>query len=321
MNDAIKCTSDGCNIPRWMFLTTTFSGALSLLCAVWAIGWPSLWFKWSNMPIEGHREMWMTVGLFNGAIGLSLLISSSNPSRYWPNIFIALLAKIGTTTGFLWAFSQGVFPLRAGWVILLNSTLLIPPLFFVLWRIAQVYAGKPLLRETPYTLEEALQRYTLNSGKSLYDVSSDQTIVVVFMRHFGCTFTRQLLRKLGNLEELANQHNTKLVLVHMLQRGEETPYLNRADIARVSDPYCELYRTFGLGKGGLLELFGPTVILQGIMALIKGCGVGHLAGDGLQLPGAFIVKNGKIIRAQRAKTAAELPQLEKLFDSPPTNIA
>jgi len=273
------------------------------------------------MPIEGHKEMWMTVGLLNGAIGLGLLLASTNPPRHWPNILIAFLAKIGAAIGFLWAVSQGVFPLRAGWAILLNSILWIPPLFFVLWRIGQAYAGKPLLRKEPYTLKEALEHYTLNTGESLYEASTNQTIVVVFMRHFGCTFTRQLLRKLSSLEEQTKQHEAKLVLVHMLQSGEETTYLNRNTIARVSDPYCELYQTFGLGKGGLLALFGPTVILQGTLALIRGCGVGHLAGDGLQLPGAFIVKNGEIIKAQRAKTAASLPQLEKLFDTPAPEIA
>jgi len=118
---------------------------------------------------------------------------------------------------------------------------------------------------------------------------------------------------LDSLKEDAQKQDAQLVLVHMLQRGEEKSYLERDTIARISDPYCELYRTFGLGKGGILELFGPKVIWHGVLALIKGCGVGHLAGDGLQLPGAFILHQGEIVGAQRAKTAADLPRLDLLF--------
>ena len=99
----------------------------------------------------------------------------------------------------------------------------------------------------------------------------------------------------------------------MLKSGKERAYLANDDVLRVADPYCELYRAFGLGKGGVFELFGPRVILHGVLALIKGCGVGHLAGDGLQLPGAFLVKEGRIISAQRARDISELPKLEELF--------
>jgi hypothetical protein len=53
------------------------------------------------------------------------------------------------------------------------------------------------------------------------------------------------------------------------------------------------------------------------IALFKGCGVGHLAGDGLQMPGAFLFRDGKIISAQRARTQADLPDLPGLFEGLP----
>ena len=64
-----------------------------------------------------------------------------------------------------------------------------------------------------------------------------------------------------------------------------------------------------------LELFGPRVWYRGFAAVFKGCGVGHLAGDGLQMPGAFLVKDGKIIKGQKAASAADLPDVEGLFTS------
>ena len=102
----------------------------------------------------------------------------------------------------------------------------------------------------------------------------------------------------------------------MLQSGRETTYVGeRSGVARIADPRCELYRAFGLGKGGFLELFGPRVWWRGAISVFKGCGVGHLAGDGLQMPGAFLVRNGRIVAARPAHSAADLPDIGQLFES------
>ena len=104
----------------------------------------------------------------------------------------------------------------------------------------------------------------------------------------------------------------------MLQSGKETQYLGeRSGVLRIADPRCELYRAFGLGKGGFMELFGPHVMWRMTISLFKGCGVGHLAGDGLQMPGAFLFRDGKIITSQRAHSASDLPDLPGLFEELP----
>jgi len=312
--DAMKeiCNNLSCKPPSWKRGVLLAAGVIGFVYAGWAIFWPELWFDWCHMR-HGYNEMWMTVGMLNGVLAIGLLLSANNPTRYWPNVLVATIAKIGAALGFSWAAYRGVFPIQAGWVILLNDIIWIPPFLMILWSTLETYAGRQPHRERPYTLEEALEKYYVEE-ESLYELSKDQTLTIVFLRHFGCTFTRQLLRKLDSLKNEADQKGSQLVLVHMLQSGKEREYLTNDDVLRVADPYCELYRSFGLGKGGVLELFGPRVILQGVLALIKGCGVGHLAGDGLQLPGAFLVKNGEVVSAQRARDISELPKLEELFD-------
>ena len=154
----------------------------------------------------------------------------------------------------------------------------------------------------------------LSDGRTLLEASRDKTLALVFLRHFGCTFTRQILRGLDGIEEQARQNGADLVIVHMLKRGKEVDYLTGHDeLLRIADPCCELYRAFGLGKGGFLELFGPKVWWLGMLSIFKGCGVGHLAGDGMQMPGAFLFRDGSIISAQRASTAADMPDLPALF--------
>jgi hypothetical protein len=165
-------------------------------------------------------------------------------------------------------------------------------------------------------------RFVISSGESLLEASQSRLLVLVFLRHFGCTFTRQILRGLEEIQSEATARGGELVLVHMLKSGGELRYLGGHDhVSRIADPKCELYRAFGLGRGGLMELFGPRVWWLGAVSLFKGCGVGHLAGDGLQMPGAFLFRNGEIISAQRAHSAADLPNLPALFMDQPVGAS
>jgi len=163
-------------------------------------------------------------------------------------------------------------------------------------------------------VRDAAARFQLSTGESLAQASASRMLALVFLRHFGCTFTRQILRGLEELQRTAISHGAELVLVHMLGNGAEIRYLGgHAEVARIADPRCELYRAFGLGKGGILELFGPRVWWLGFLSIFKGCGVGHLAGNGLQMPGAFLFQDGEILASQRARSASDLPDLAGLF--------
>jgi hypothetical protein len=167
-------------------------------------------------------------------------------------------------------------------------------------------------------LTEAAEKFRLTTGETLKEASESRLLALVFLRHFGCTFTRQILRGLDEIQQAAETRGAELVLVHMLKTGGELRYLgSHRDVARIADPGCELYRAFGLGRGGFLELFGPRVWWLGAVSIFKGCGVGHLAGDGLQMPGTFLFQNGRIISAQRAATASDIPDIPALFAALP----
>ena len=167
-------------------------------------------------------------------------------------------------------------------------------------------------------VRQAAAAFRLASGETLAEASESRWLVLVFLRHFGCTFTRQILRCLETIHQEARSHGADLVLVHMLDGGAETRYLAESDgVGRIADPHCKLYRAFGLKKGGLRELLGPRVWWLGLVSIFKGCGVGRLAGDGRQMPGVFLFYRGEIMAAQRAKSASDLPDLPRLFASLP----
>lgn len=288
----------------------------NILFGIWAVCWPHLWFDWSGMERSRYPEVWQSVGMIVGVFGVGYLIASRNPLRHWPIVLVGFLGKLFGPLGFAKAIYMGALPLSSAWITITNDLIWLVPFGMILWQTMQAKVGKPITREKPYTAEEAARVYRLSSGETLAEASSQQTVTLVFLRHFGCTFTRQILRSLQSLKAEAEANGSRLVLVHMMQERDSQEYLTSAEsstIPRIADPNCELYRAFGLGKGGFFELFGPRVWLRGAFALFKGCGVGHLAGDGLQMPGAFLYRDGQIVSAQPAQTASDLPDLPKLF--------
>lgn len=298
------------------------AGFYHLIFAAWANFWPNLWFDWIGMERLNHPIIWQGAGLMMGVLGLGLVIAAKNPIHHWMLILIAFAKFNLETIGFSMAIFQHQIPLRSIWVLCADDLIWWTPFAVILWASLRAHAGVPPTRNEPLSIVEASNTYQLSNGKTLLDASQTQVIALVFLRHFGCTFTRQILRGLENLHQEARTHGAELVLVHMLQNGKETQYLGeRSGVTRIADPRCELYRAFGLGKGGFLDLFGPKVWWRATLSIFKGCGVGHLAGDGLQMPGAFLFNEGEIIAEQRAKSSSDLPDLAKLFKALPAASA
>lgn len=299
--------------PKWMVRVLLVAAAYNIAIGIWAVLWPGQWFELSGMAPPLYPDIWRTVGMIVGVYGIGYLIAAANPFRHWPVIFVGLLGKVLGPLGFVSALIGGTLPLRAGWLLLANDLVWWVPFGLILWGAVRAHLGLGAA-EGREGLEQAVESHRLSSGETLAEASSGQLVALVFLRHFGCTFTRQILMGLQELEAQAAAHGARLVLVHMLRDGRETGYLaSERQIARIADPNCRLYRAFDLGQGGVFELFGPRVWILGVMSLMKGCGVGHLAGDGLQMPGAFLLRDSRIVAAQRARSAADLPNLAALF--------
>ena len=295
------------------------AGIYHLMFAVWAIAWPCVWFDWIGKEHPNHPLMWQGVGLVMGIFGIGLLLAAKNPIQHWMIVLTGLVKFTLGIIGFGSALIHQEIAPRSLWLMVADDLVWWVPFAAILWASVRAHTGVPPTRSEPYSIEEAANSYHLSNGKTLAEASEEKLLALVFLRHFGCTFTRQILRGLEGIQKEADAHGAELVLVHMLQNGKETEYLGeRSGVARIADPRCELYRAFGLGKGGFLELFGPHVWWRGAVSIFKGCGVGHLAGDGLQMPGAFLFRDGKIISSQRAHSASDLPDLPELFQALPS---
>ena len=313
-----QCRGASCQVPRWIIFTLVAAGIYHLLFGIWVNFWPHMFFDLAGVDRPNHPALWRGVGLLSVVLGIGFLISARSPIRHWPIILAGFTKFNLVIIMFLSSLVESSLPTTLLLLTIIDDVLWWFPFAAILWVAAQAHMGRPPSREKPLPLSEAADSYHLSSGETLAEASREHTLAMVFLRHFGCTFTRQILRELQALKDEADRHGARLVLVHMLEEGDESSYLQpRKSIARIADPVCELYRAFGLGKGDFIELFGPHVLFRMGIALVRGCGIGHLAGDGLQMPGAFLFRDGEIISAQRAHNQSELPDLPRLFEGLP----
>ena len=134
--------------------------------------------------------------------------------------------------------------------------------------------------------------------------------LVVFLRHGGCTFCKEALADLRTHRDAIEAAGVDIVLVHMGMPEDGETLVERAGlqgVAVISDPLRQLYQSFQLEQGSFGALFGPKVMLRGLSATWRGHILGPLEGDGLQMPGAFVVWRGAVLRSFRHATAADRP--------------
>ncbi len=164
--------------------------------------------------------------------------------------------------------------------------------------------------------DQLFRRMQTNVGKNLYEHSMERPIMLVFLRHFGCTFCREALADISEKREVLESLGAKLVFVHMAESEIAERYFTRYNIPEaihVSDPECNFYRAFGLMKGSFTQLFGCQTWIRGFQAgLMEGHGIGPQLGDGFQMPGVFVIQEGELKEAFIHKLASDRPDYEGL---------
>jgi hypothetical protein len=157
-------------------------------------------------------------------------------------------------------------------------------------------------------------------GESLLSLSQQRPLLVVFLRHLGCPFSRQALFEMSVRRAAMEGAGTHVVFVHMGTDPEAASVFSSfglTDMSRVSDPEATLYRAFGLERGGWAQVAGPSVWLPGAAAIIKS-GIGTPRGDVRQMPGVFLVRHGAIVKAFRHDHTSDMPDYDRLASCPQT---
>lgn len=157
------------------------------------------------------------------------------------------------------------------------------------------------------------------TGESLGALSRKSPVLVVFLRHCGCTFARQALGDVAARRAAITAAGTNIVVVHMHTAAAADTLFAKyglADVLRISDPQQTFYQAFELHRGTLWQVAGPVNWWRALTSVLSG----HLAGiptaDVFQLPGAFLIHNGQIVNAFRGKNSSDKPNYSDLATCP-----
>lgn len=162
---------------------------------------------------------------------------------------------------------------------------------------------------------EVLQSARTQTGESLGELSGKSPVLVVFLRHCGCTFAREALADISAQRAAITAAGTAIVVVHMQTDDEARDLFSRyglSDVLRISDPQQTLYQAFEVARGSLWQVAGPGMWWRAVGSLLKGHLIGVPNADVFQLPGAFLIHNGQIINAFRGKNSSDRPDYTQL---------
>ena len=300
--------------PKWMQMTLCAAAVYNVFWGAFVVFFPLVIFEWAGMPQPQYPEIWQCVGMIVGVYGIGYGIAATNPVRHWPIVLVGLLGKVLGPIGFLNSLQSGHLPLRFGWINVTNDIIWWIPFALIL---AHAYEAHLNSERTiaPEIVRLALRTPT-NMGVTLDEVSRISPVLLVFLRHAGCTFCREALADIAEQRKEIESAGARIVLVHMGPEEHASrffPNYGLDEVLRISDPKRTLYRAFGLGRGTFGRLFGPKVWLRGFYAgVLKGHGVGRLVGDGMQMPGVFLLYHGEVVRAYRHHSVADRPQYGRL---------
>lgn len=294
----------------WMSSVLIAAGLYNLLWGTLVVLFPAALFEIVNLEPVNHPAVWQALGMIVGVYGIGYLIASRDPFSHWPIVLVGFLGKFFGVLGFANAWWNGQLPLEFAWVNFFNDVIWLFPFAGILYQSFRWHSDKGRSALVP-ELSELLHRSRSHRGLSLEALSMQKPTMVVFLRHSGCTFCRRVMSDLGEVRQELDALPINVVVVHMGSPMEGTTILSRYNVDywhHISDPFCVIYRGFGLQRGKFGQLFSGKVLWRGlVLGLIGGHGIGKVEGDSFFLPGVFVLHQGRVVFGQPAEDASQRP--------------
>jgi peroxiredoxin len=149
----------------------------------------------------------------------------------------------------------------------------------------------------------------------LSDLWQQQPLLLLFLRHFGCPLCRAHVAAVRDDYARIQKAGGEVVLVTMGTPAEAASFRERFRLPFrcLADPQRLAYRAYGLPRGGLSAVAGPSIWRRGWQALWRH-GAGQVTGDPYQLPGSLVINRGGMIQhARRATSSADWATTDELL--------
>ena len=294
------------------------AGLYNILWGAFAVLFPGAIFSWLDMPPPNYPQFWQCIGMIVGVYGIGYAIAAFDPVRHWPIVLVGFLGKVMGPLGMVQALWTGQLPWGFALNCVTNDLIWWVPFALILKHAWVQYQNEGNDADLP-TESSLLAEAQTTNGMSLAELSQQQPVLLVFLRHSGCTFCREALADLSAARAKIEKSGTKLAIVHMGTAesfAAFTASYGLSDVPAVSDPQRRLYRGLGLRRGKLAQLLGFSVWWRGTKSFFAGHYPGALEGDGTQMPGVFLLQNGRVVRRFIHDNAAQRPDYAALSQAP-----
>jgi hypothetical protein len=144
-------------------------------------------------------------------------------------------------------------------------------------------------------------------GTTLADQFGDRPSLLVFLRHFGCMFCREMVRDLRAVA--AQPGYPPIVFFFQGTVDEGRTFFNEynPEARAIADLPKKFYTALGLRRASLGQMFGVQVWTCSFRAMSKGNFVGKAVGDPWIMPGVFLVHGGEILWSHHFEHQADHP--------------
>lgn len=298
----------------WMAHVLAAAAAYHLALGLGMVLVPHAAFQLAGLPVPGHASMARYCGALMAVFGAGCWFASMAPYAHWIMAALGLAGKLVDVVAMGAEVASGHLPATSAWILVPHDLVWLYPFGAVAVGAYRAHIGQRRVM-APEVVAMSLRTRT-NLGETLEQMSRRQAVLLVFLRHLGCTFCREALSDLARQRESIAAQGGQLVLVHMGSDEDGERLLRRYglhEVPRVSDKQRSLYRAFGLPRGTLSELFGPWVWWRGMqVGLFNGHGAGKRIGDGFQMPGVFLLFHGQVIGSYRHQSIADRPNYQAM---------
>lgn len=148
--------------------------------------------------------------------------------------------------------------------------------------------------------------------------TSKNKAVIFFLRYYGCLICQLEIKKIR--DELAtfreNFIDVYLIIQSASQTIAEKTQATDWQFHIICDPQAEVYESFGVLEGNLLQFLHPSGLPKVIQSLRYGNKHGQFEGKETQLPAVFgINTDNKITYAHYGKHISDLPDFQTIIKS------
>jgi peroxiredoxin len=250
------------------------------------------------------------------AFGVGILLPMQSPLKHWGITALITAGQLVMPLSTVLLIKAGDLPARVGVPMAsVDLLFLFAALLAVKWTI-DLHASSQLTPDKSSTggvdssmIVPLLEVVPNGTSRSINELSHEGPVLMLLLRHLGCTFCRETLSKLSENRQALEAHYRSIVIVSMSPVEEMIPLrkdYQLEDVLLLSDPERTFYRALQIPVGSFSQTLGWKTLKRGLFSgLLFRHGIGQVRADPFQLPGSAAIERGAVVWSKPAADASE----------------